>query len=127
MKKILLISILLMGCSHQPLSIEERFGKEFYKPIDSGFVKEMIGVQYSFLNNSTFVISNKGCYDWKDDVIKVDDCIYDLNQKNGSFCNEDELNKVKRIETAYYEELDKLQITEEELNEYFPGKDENYE
>lgn len=127
MKKICLIAILLMGCSHQSLSIEERFGKEFYKPIDTGFIKEMIGVQYSFLEDSVFVVSNKGSYDWKKNVIKVNDCVYDLDRQSGDFCDEEELHKVDRIETAFNEELDKLQITEEELNEYFPGKDEDDE
>ena len=124
--KILVLGACLLLCSgciaEKNPDLAKRFQQELYKEEDNNFTKEMIGVNFIFHKEGKFSISNKGVYDWKEKIVEVDNCRYDVVNKTAiddTKCLIRDIDKVRQIIEAFDGECQKLKTDESELEKQF--------
>lgn len=126
MKRKIILGICLFLCcgcvAEKELDLKTRLENEYYKEESGNYEKEMIGVEFSFLSDGTFMVSNKGNYRWKDHVAEHKTCQYDFTDEaivEGSKCNKKDLEKIQQIKDSFDQECKRLDTNEEELNKFF--------
>lgn len=126
MKRKIILGICLFLCcgcvAEKELDLKTRLENEYYKEKSGDYEKEMIGVEFSFLADGSFLVSNKGIYRWKEGIGEHKNCKYDLVNEvaiDGSRCVKKDLEKIQQIKDCFDQECKRLNTNEEELNKFF--------